>query len=124
MKEMQKWVNLGLLIAALAVFLFFNQLVAMVWDMARLPVPDWPFEPSHLVAAAFAGGTALATRRNERANTFFNEVAMELTKVTWPNRKETVASAGVVIVLVGLASVILFLIDTLWSATIRGILSL
>jgi len=124
MKETQKWVNLGLLIAALALFVFLHQLASAVWDVARLPIPDWPFEPSQLIALGVAAGVTLWARRSEKVNGFFNEVAMELTKVTWPNRKETISSAGVVIVLVAVAAVILFLIDSVWRETIRGVLSL
>ena len=123
--QTQKWVNSALLIGAGAFYLFAHQLVAAIWDLARLPVPeDWPFEPSHLIGFAMAAGVALWARSNSRANGFFNEVVLELSKVTWPNRKESVGSAGVVVVLVGIAALLLFVIDYIWGVTIRGILSL
>ncbi len=123
--QTQKWVNFGFLIAATAVFLFVNQLAAALWDVFRLPIPeDWPIEPSHVIAFAIAVGAVLGARRSQKANGFFNEVAMELSKVSWPNRKETVASAGVVIILVGIAALILFVIDTIWGTVIRGTLAL
>ncbi len=122
--QSQKWVNLGLLFGSLAAFLFLNQLVTALWDLFRLPVStDWAVEPSHLISAALAAGAGLIARRHRRSNVFLNEVALELSKVTWPQRKETVASAGVVIVLVGIAAVILFVMDSLWGTMIRGALA-
>ena len=35
--------------------------------------------------------------------------------VTWPKGKETVASTGVIIVMVGIASMILFFFDAFWG---------
>lgn len=123
--QTQKWVNLGLLIGVFAVFLFLQKLTTALWDLFRFPVPEgWVVEPAHLASFAVAAGAGLWARRNPRANGFFNEVVLELSKVTWPNRKETVASAGVVIVLVAIASLILFMMDTLWGTMIKGVLSL
>jgi preprotein translocase subunit SecE len=122
--QTQKWVNLGLLVAALLVFLFVNQLLGALWGVARLPLgDDWPVEPSQILAFLVAAGVAFWARRYRRANGFFNEVVLELSKVTWPERKETVASAGVVIVLIGIAAAILFLIDQLWRVSMKGIFS-
>ncbi|MBU2551564.1 MAG: preprotein translocase subunit SecE [Proteobacteria bacterium] len=42
---------------------------------------------------------------------FFREVRVELKKVTWPSRKETLASTSVVLVLVFLVAIFLGLVD-------------
>ncbi|MFP3866960.1 MAG: preprotein translocase subunit SecE [Desulfobacteraceae bacterium] len=42
---------------------------------------------------------------------FFNEAVIELKKVTWPGRKETLGSTAVVIILVIFISVFLGLVD-------------
>lgn len=123
--QTQRWVNLGLLFGSLSLFLFLAKLSAALWDLGRLPIPEaLPVEPAYLIAFVLAGGAGLFVRRAERTNGFLNEVASELSKVTWPVRKETMASAGVVIFLVAVASVILFLVDTLWGTLIRGALAL
>lgn len=125
MQQTQKWVNLGLLIATAVLFLFLHQLAGALWDMFRLPIPEeWPVEPPQLISFVLAMTAGLTARRSLKANGFLNEVAMELSKVSWPHRQETVSSAGVVIILTGLASLILFLIDNLWGTVIRGILAL
>lgn len=123
-KQTQKWVNLGLLVVAVLVFLFFNQLFTALWDVARLPVnEEWPVAPAQLIAFVLAAGLVFGARSYKRANTFFNEVVVELSKVTWPEPKETVSSAGVVIVLIGIAAMILFVIDQLWRVAMRGVLA-
>lgn len=121
--QSQKWVNLALLGIGTLLFLFFSKAFQMVWDLARWPLfSEWPVEPIYLLGFAVAGGTAVALRMNQKANVFFNEVVLELVKVTWPQRKETVASSGVVVLLVGVAAVIMFLIDFLWGTVSRGLL--
>ncbi len=123
--QTQKWVNLGLLFGSAAVFLFVSKLAEFAWDLSRLPVPaDWPVEPVYLIGFALAVVAGLVVRRHEVANTFLNEVVLELSRVTWPTRKETVASAGVVVVMIAIASLVLFLIDSLWGTMIRGLLEL
>jgi preprotein translocase SecE subunit len=53
--------------------------------------------------------------RHRRLNVFMNEVTLELSKVTWPPRKESMMSAGVIAVLVGIVSLILVGFDTVWQ---------
>lgn len=123
--QTQKWVNLALLIAAGLVFLFFQKGVAAIWELAgwsRLENGVIPLDV--LIALVLSGGIALWARYRTRSNTFLNEVAQDLSKVTWPMRKETITSAGVVVVLVGIAAVLLALIDLVWGTTARGIFSL
>jgi len=47
----------------------------------------------------------------QKTRQFFREVRVELKKVTWPSRKETLASTSVVLVLVFLVAVFLGLVD-------------
>ncbi len=53
---------------------------------------------------------------------FFREVKVELKKVTWPSRKETLTSTSVVVGLVLLASFFLGLVDLGLSRLIRSII--
>jgi preprotein translocase subunit SecE len=53
---------------------------------------------------------------------FLREVKIELKKVTWPSRKETVASTAVVIVLVVIVASFLGLVDWGLSGLIRFVL--
>lgn len=54
---------------------------------------------------------------------FFGNVRGELEKVTWPAKKETYASTGVVIVLVIVVAIFLWIVDLGISETVRYLLS-
>jgi len=53
---------------------------------------------------------------------FFESVKLELSKVTWPTRKETVATTGVVVVIVLLISLYLGTCDIILAKLLRLIL--
>jgi preprotein translocase subunit SecE len=55
---------------------------------------------------------------------FIREVRREVSKVTWPSRKETTVSTGMVFVMVFVAAVFFFLIDQILSTVVKLILSL
>jgi preprotein translocase subunit SecE len=54
---------------------------------------------------------------------FIREVRQEGAKVTWPSRKETLVTTGMVFVMVFLAAIFFFLVDLVLSGTIRQILN-
>ena len=53
---------------------------------------------------------------------FVRQVRQELQKVTWPQRRDTLISSGIVILLVILFSLFFLLTDQIWSFTIRKII--
>jgi preprotein translocase subunit SecE len=59
----------------------------------------------------------------ERIKQFFKEFRVEMRKVTWPSRKEVVASTAVVLVVAFLVSFYLGLTDLLLSKLLRWMLS-
>jgi preprotein translocase subunit SecE len=50
---------------------------------------------------------------------FLSEVVSELKKVVWPNRKETLGTTGVVLILVVIVSTYLGMVDYLLSHLVR-----
>lgn len=122
MQATQKIVNLGLLLSAICVFLFLANLTQTVWSLVGLPRhADWLVSPAQLFSftvVLFAGSYA---RRSAASNLFLNEVVQELSKVTWPTRKETVMSTGVACVLVVICSLVLLMFDSLWGTILRGL---
>ncbi len=58
----------------------------------------------------------------QKITTFFESVKVELGKVTWPTRKETIATTTVVITIVFLISVYLGACDIVLSKLMRLIL--
>ena len=60
----------------------------------------------------------------QKARTFLKEVQIELRKVSWPPRKETVASTWVVLAVVVLFSGYFFFVDQIISYLVRTVLTL
>jgi preprotein translocase subunit SecE len=58
----------------------------------------------------------------EKAKQFLKEVKIELKKVVWPARKDTIASTSVVLIIVMIIAVFLGLVDLGLSRIIRLIL--
>ena len=55
---------------------------------------------------------------------FMREVRQEVSKVTWPTRKETMVSTGMVFVMVFLAAIFFFVLDQILAFGVRQILGL
>ena len=58
----------------------------------------------------------------QKVTAFFESVKLELHKVTWPTRKETIATTGVVIVIVVLISFYLGACDLILAKLLHSIL--
>jgi preprotein translocase subunit SecE len=54
---------------------------------------------------------------------FAQEVRQEAKKITWPTRKETFVSTGMVFVMVFLAAIFFFLVDQILSTAVKAIFS-
>ncbi|MBN1283750.1 MAG: preprotein translocase subunit SecE [Proteobacteria bacterium] len=120
MQRSQKAVSLIYLACGAVAWLLFREIFATAWVLARLPMPaDWIVSPVDMLSAAIGLATFVALLRSSRVGAFTNEVITELGKVTWPNKKETVLSTGVVSVLVGICAVILFGFDMLWGMLVK-----
>lgn len=118
--QTKRVINIGYFGAAAVALIFFRQLSDAVWRVARLPVlHDWPISPADLIGAVAAAALFVILKKNERVNTFINDVVLELSKVTWPQRKETVLSTGVIIVMVAISVLILFVFDVLLGTVVR-----
>jgi len=116
MNRFQKYVDFGLLAAAAALGFLLMQMLMQVWNIFKLPmISGLPLQLPALIALVVGVGAFLLTRTNGKAMSFLNDVANELSKVTWPTMQETVASTGVIIVMVGIASMIMFGYDALWG---------
>jgi len=55
----------------------------------------------------------------DTARDYLREVIVELKKVIWPSRKETMGSTAVVLVIVGLAAVFLGIVDLILSRLVK-----
>ena len=55
---------------------------------------------------------------------FFQQVRQEVSRVTWPSRKETVVTTAMVFVMVSIAAAFFFVVDQAFSAGVRMIFGL
>ena len=55
---------------------------------------------------------------------FIREVRREVSKVTWPTRKETMVTTGMVFLMVFLAALFFFLVDQVLALFVRLVLGL
>jgi preprotein translocase subunit SecE len=59
----------------------------------------------------------------EKVKQFYHEVRVELRKITWPPRKETMASTSVVLIIVIIVACFLGVVDFSLSEIVKKILS-
>ena len=52
---------------------------------------------------------------------FAREVRAEVTKVTWPSRKETMVTTGLVFVMAAVTSIFFFVVDQVIGLSVRAI---
>ena len=89
----------------------------------KLPVQNIRTSDSSEAAKAIKpSGRSFQPAFLAKTTQFLREVKIELKKVTWPSRKETLASTAVVIVLVIIISAFLGLVDMGLSSLIRFVL--
>ncbi len=68
-----------------------------------------------LLSAAIGGAAAFYYWRRTRARQLAEEVAQELSKVTWPTKQEVTSSTAVVIITTAVATVFFALMDRFWG---------
>jgi preprotein translocase subunit SecE len=64
---------------------------------------------------------AVSTKPQGRLRTFLREVRVELSKVTWPPRKELLQATAVVIIAVAIAGVYIGVFDFIWNIIVRSV---
>ena len=121
----KRWVQFSYSVASVLVFLTMRQVLIVVWDFFRLQEMSVGGVVSALDVGAVAFGVAtfFILSKNVKATAFMSEVVVELSKVTWPVRRETLLSTVVVVVLVGIAATILALFDAAWGTLSEKILT-
>lgn len=75
-----------------------------------------------LVLAAVAGGVALQTAKGKAFFTLFKEARIEIRKVVWPTRQETLQTTAIVVVFVLVVGLLLWAIDSLLSWVVSGVI--
>jgi preprotein translocase subunit SecE len=114
----ERWVQFAYAACAITLAWFLIKLTGSVWTLLADTVDAVP-EPNDTIIAVGAGLVAFITAviayRSQRVHTFVVEVCVELSKVTWPTRKETWSQTIVVVIVSIIAAIILGLFDAAWS---------
>jgi preprotein translocase subunit SecE len=101
-------------------WLLFREVFATVWVFAHLPNPaEWPVAAPDAAALAVSVILFVVLYKNPKTVTFTGDVVSELSRVAWPNRKETALSTVVVSILIVICAMILFGFDMLWGSVIK-----
>lgn len=108
----ERWVQLAYMVAALTLVWLYDHLIYAVWYLFTDP------NESVVTLCSVVAGivTSLVLYRHKPTYTLTHDIAEELSKVTWPTRKETSSSTVVVVVASIIAAFVLFLFDTVWAA--------
>ena len=113
-----RFVYAAYLAAGIAIAFVSHKILDYAWyklhDWKPDALPEQQDEISVPIAVALAIAVALYTWRDMRIRVLVEEVAEELTKVTWPSRQEVTSSTTVVIITTLLATVFFALMDQFW----------
>ena len=109
---LDRWVQLGFMVAAILLVWLYDHLITAIWYV--FADPNEALVTTGAVVAGIV--TAAILYKNHAAHSMVEGVAEELSKVTWPTRKETSSSTMVVVVTSIVAALMLFLFDSVWSA--------
>jgi preprotein translocase subunit SecE len=114
----ERWVQFAYAACAITLAWFLIKVTDATWTLLADTIDAVP-EPNGTIIAVGAGLvaliTAVATYRSKKIHTFVVEVCVELSKVTWPTRKETWSQTIIVIVVSIIAAIILGVFDAMWS---------
>jgi preprotein translocase subunit SecE len=114
----KRFVYAAYLAAAIAIAFVSHKLIDYAWyklhDWKPDSIPDQIDELSVAIALVLATGVTVHYWRQAKARILVEEVAEELTKVTWPTRQEVTSSTTVVIITTLLATVFFALMDQFW----------
>jgi preprotein translocase subunit SecE len=108
---LSRWVQYVFVVVAAIMLWFLDKAGTLVWQNFAEP----PTLAISALAAVISISGTIAVYRNERAHDLVTDVVLELSKVSWPTRKETYASTIVVIVTSLIAAAIVGAFDFVWS---------
>jgi preprotein translocase subunit SecE len=118
--NLQRWVNLG--------FLVMGVLAALLVSYAltrAIPIFDLETKVKNvqvvrqIVSLVFGAVVAFFLYRHPKVSAFANEVALELSRVTWPSNRDTNSGTVVVVIMVIVSGLILGLLDYVWTEAVR-----
>jgi preprotein translocase subunit SecE len=121
--QQQKWVTLSYLaVAALLSFvaLQLGQKLVGAYDLeAKVRNAEMILR---MVSILLGAVLFFVLYRSEPATQFVSEVVVELSRVTWPNQKETRSATVLVIIMVLISGLFLGFLDYLWTVVLKWVI--
>jgi preprotein translocase subunit SecE len=115
----KRYVYAGYFAAAICIAFLTSKFVEMAWTRLQMWKPQYVGEPHGeiIMPASAAFGVAIAWYywKQQRTRDLAEEVASELSKVTWPSKDEVMSSTAVVIVTTIFSTIFFALMDRFWS---------
>jgi preprotein translocase subunit SecE len=115
----KRYVYAGYFAAAICIAFLGSKFVELVWTRLQMWKPQYVGEPraEYIMPASAALGAAVAWYywKQQRTRELAEEVASELSKVTWPTKDEVMSSTAVVIVTTIFSTIFFALMDRFWS---------
>lgn len=123
MQDNRRWILISLLLLGIIVgytsFLLFRNIDVMFRLTAHLPHADLLVKA---LPVLLSGGVFVWIYRSQSKMAYLDDVVAEIRKITWPTRKDTVASTVVVVIAILIIASILGVYDSICSWIIRHII--
>jgi len=120
----KKIVTICLILVHVFLYWVASQIAELVFDWLNMPIKrDYYLTIPELIALVGTAIVFVIIYKNQRIVGFLTEAVNELSKVSFPTKKEAGQSAVIVIVLVAIAALVLALYDLIWSTMTRWILN-
>ena len=111
----QKYVNLSYIAASLLVAYVFYVLTTKFSVFLDFEGRFRALDKIILITSGVVGlGLFFGLYKSAIVNTFMNEVAAEIGKVTWPTQNETTKATIAVLIAVTIAGTLLWFVDSVW----------
>jgi preprotein translocase SecE subunit len=118
----RRYVYAAYMAGAIAVGFLCTKFIDFTWFKLSQWKPDWfatiGSEPTDEITVPLSGAIGIAVAvyywRNKKTRTLVEEIAEELTRVTWPTRQEVTNSTTTVIIATTFATLFFALMDQFW----------
>ena len=117
----RRYVYAAYMAGAIAIAFLSTKVIDYAWFKTAQWKPGWfgqwvePVDEVVVIAGGVIGvGVAIYYWRHKKVRTLIEEIAEELTRVTWPSRQEVTNSTTVVIIATAFATIFFALMDRFW----------
>jgi preprotein translocase subunit SecE len=115
----KRYVYAGYFAAAIGIAFLCSKMVDLAWTRLQMWKPQYVGDPHGeiIMPASAALGVAVAWYywKQQRTRELAEEVASELSKVTWPTKDEVMSSTAVVIMTTIFSTIFFALMDRFWG---------